>query len=690
MSQAVEEAHGHGHGAHASPLTRERAGELGVYAAGAVALMAIVLQIGRGSLGAGVHHEEEEPRSAFPPALAREAEVIFTNAHVIQPGYEDASVIAVSHEGTIVGVGGDELLQRRTSATLVRDLGGGYVLPGLRDGHGHLAELGRKLLERVCSLQGDEVNRDAQDVVQAFDTWIKIKHPNLKPGEWLEGSGWDQTKWQTLEAPSREELAKAEEQHRDFQKETNQGYKAAPAALPISTELLDRVAPDNPVILMRVDGHCAWVNQRALQAAKITHETFDPPGGKILRDERGMPTGVLLDTAVDLIAAAMPKKKLDDEVREAEEDLLAACKACARSGLVEVHDAGVDYPTELALRDLVKKGQLPIRVYAMVGGSVTGITERLSVQHGPVTEPIGGLLTIRAVKLYADGALGSRGAHLLEPYADDPNIAALTPLVQTSRALLYGTRALASAPWQAEFLHSAREIVRAQIPRAGLQVSSEKEMRAIARLCAERGWQLCTHAIGDGANRQVLEIYESALRGKTDLRWRVEHAQVVDPEDMDRFARLGVIASMQPTHATSDMRWAQDRLGAARLEGAYAWRTLLGKGARLSFGSDFPVESQKPLLGLYAAVTRQDADGKPEGGWLPKEKLSPREALELFTEGPAYASFAEGRRGKILPGMDADFTVFEENPLEVLAKEPRKAVEIKVTGTFVGGKDAAR
>lgn len=648
MSQAVEEAHGHGHGAHASPLTRDRAGDLGVYAAGAVALLAIVIQITVGSIGKGAHHQEQEEEArAFPPALSLESEIIFTNAHVIQPGYEEASVIAVSSMGTIVGVGGEELLQRRTAATLVRDLGGRFVVPGLRDAHGHLGGLGRKLLQRVCDLSDKEVNRDAEDVAQAFDTWIKTMRPNVKPGEWLEGEGWDQTKWLSLEAPSREELARAEEQHRDFQKETNQGYKATPAGLPTSTALLDQIAPDNPVILMRVDGHCAWVNQRALQAAKITHESFDPPGGKILRDQLGMPTGILLDAAVELVAAAMPKRKLDDEVREAEEDLLAACKACARAGLVEVHDAGVDYPTELALRDLVKKGQLPIRVYAMVGGSVTGITERLSVQHGPVTEPIGGLLTIRAVKLFADGALGSRGAHLLQPYEDEK-----------------GT--------------------------SGLQVTSEKEMRAIAKVCAERGWQLCTHAIGDAANRQVLDIYEASLAGKPGRRWRVEHAQVVDPKDIPRFAKLEVIASVQPSFATSDMAMAELRLGTKRLEGAYAWRTLMEKGARLAFGSDFPVETYEPLRGLYAAVTRQDRDGKPDGGWLPKEKLSPREALELFTEGPAYASFAEGRRGKLLPGMDADFTVLEENPLEVLAKEPRKALEIKVAGTFVAGRDATR
>lgn len=637
--------HEHGaHGHHPSAMTRELSGKLGVFAGAVIALLAIVLNATVGPLfGGGSHHGEGAEEREWPTALPGEADVLLVNGHVRQPGFKEASVIAVRN-GKIIGVGEDELLARRTATTMVHDLHGGYVIPGLRDAHGHLGELGAKLNQRICDLS--ETNDSLEDVVRAFETWVKVNKRDLKPGEPLEGHGWDESKWKSYTQPSAEELEKAIKAGHNFEGDENKGFKAVPASLPDSTELLDQIAPDNPVVLRRVDGHMAWVNHKALDLAKITKDTFNPPGGRILRDKNNEPTGVLVDTAIELVAAALPKKPDDERIREAEEDLVAAAQACAMAGLVEVHDASVGMTEELALRHLAKSGRLPIRVYAMVSGGQQELAERLS-RPGPMKEALGDRLTIRAVKLFADGAMGSHGALLQKPYADDP-------------------------------------------AATGLRTLSKDEIATVAALCLKNGWQLCIHAIGDQANRDVLDVYEKVLGNQRGLRWRVEHAQLVDKADWGRFAKLGVIASMQPTHATSDMRWAEQRLGKDRLEGAYAWRSLLEAGAHLAFGSDFPVESERPALGLYAAVTRQDKDGKPDGGWLPKERLTPEQALAAFTEGPAYASFAEDRRGRIAIGMDADFTVFSEDPLELLASSPKKLLEAQVVGTFVGGKSALR
>ncbi len=651
---AHHDDHGHGHGHHPSALTRELTGTLGVVASVVVAVLALFLnEKVKGLMGdGGGHHGADEEAREWPTPLPGEADTIITNARVIQPGFAPATHIAI-RGGKILGIGGDELLGRRTATTKFHDLHGASVVAGLIDAHGHLAGLGARINERVCDLSPDEVNGSQEDVVRHFETWIKIRKGDPKPGVLLEGSGWDHSKWKAFAPPSREDLIKAEKELQKPEKERvnlltipNQGFVSVPASLPDSTEPLDMIAHDNPVILYRVDGHAAWVNHKALELAKIDKNTFNPPGGRILRDKDGEPTGVLLDDAINLVLEKMPRKSEDQAILDAEEDILAAAKACAKAGLVEVHDAGVSLAQEHALRRLAKAGKLPIRVYAMVRGGQQELAERLS-RPGPVKDPIGDRLTVRAVKLQADGAMGSHGAHLLKPYADDSNT-------------------------------------------SGLATLSKEEMTGIARLCLERDWQLCVHAIGDAANRDVLDVYEEVLGSRKDLRWRVEHAQLVDPADFHRFAKLGVIASMQPTHATSDMRWAERRVGKDRLAGAYAWRSLLHADARLAFGSDFPVESERPVLGLYAAVTRKDTKGEPEGGWLPGQKLTPREAFALFTEGAAYAGFAENRRGRLAPGMDADFTVFKHDPLELLQKDPKKFLDAEILGTWVGGVDVSK
>jgi predicted amidohydrolase YtcJ len=639
---------GHGHGDHESGLTRELSGTLGVIAAFGVALLGVVIDKTVGPLFSAAHESEAQERRPLPAAQLGAAQLLVVNAKVVQPGYETASVIAVA-DGKILGVGGDELLDRRTPETVVEDLHGQYVIPGLRDAHGSLALLGRKISQRECDLTADEVNASEGDVVRTFEAWKRIHKADAKVGDWLFGYGWDEAKWKTYRAPSREELIKAEKEGRDFRKEPHQGYIEEAGKLPESTDLLDVAAPDNPVVLHRREGRVVWVNKAALLLAGITPDTFNPPGGHIKRNATGGLSGVLEGSAVDLVLSKVPHRKEDEIIHETEEDMLLAARACARAGLVEVH-TGIDRVEEYALRDLAKRGQLPIRVYAMVTGDMHWITERLTLQNRSPAEPVTDLLTIRAVELFADGALENRGARLLEPYSDDATT-------------------------------------------SGLVRTAPGELKAIAEAAYERGWQLCVHCAGDAATRDVLSLYEEVLHGKRDRRWRIEHAQVIDPSDRPRFEKLGVVACVDPAQVMTDMEWAEARLGKERLAGAFAWRSLLEEGVPLAFGSSFPRRGDRPvdpLVGLYAAVTRQNERGEPAGGWLPHQKISAGEALALFTDGPAYASFAEARRGKILPGMDADLTVLDRDPLEVLEKKPRELLSAKVIRTFVAGKDLLR
>jgi hypothetical protein len=377
----------------------------------------------------------------------------------------------------------------------------------------------------------------------------------------------------------------------------------------------DLVATEaNPVYLDRVDGHALWANKRALALCGITRDTKDPPGGRIERDASGDPTGVFVDEATRLVEERVPPPSPE----ELDARLADAIANCNSFGLTGVHDAGTTREVFESLRRLGAAGKLTLNIYSLIDSQDDAFAREM-LAKGPFQE-FGGRLTVHSFKLRADGALGSRGALLLEPYNDDRGNRGLH--VQTPDTLLFWTRSALS-----------------------------------------RGFQVCTHAIGDGANRQMLDIYEKAMRetGKKDLRLRIEHAQLISPQDLSRFGTLGVIASMQPTHATSDMLWAHTRVGVERLAGAYAWRSLLASGAVLAFGSDFPVESVNPLLGLYAAVTRQDAEGSPAGGWMPDQKLTLEEALRAFTEGAAYASFDEKSAGRIESGMRADLTVLDRD-----------------------------
>lgn len=398
---------------------------------------------------------------------------------------------------------------------------------------------------------------------------------------------------------------------------------------------LDSVAGDRPVALGRVDGHALWVNTAALRAAGITADTPDPEGGQIIRDANGEPSGVLIDNAMDIVFTAIG----EPTVAELEAEIERSLTALASLGLTSVHDAGISARSMQAYRNLQEQGRLPIRVYVML--SVLDPANDAMLAAGPWVSD-DGMLAVRSVKISADGALGSRGAALHSDYSDHPG-------------------------------------------HRGLLLLDEATLRHHMQRAAAAGYQVNVHAIGDLANTRVLDEFSviNANPAKRALRHRVEHAQILRPVDIGRFKELDVIASVQPTHATSDKNMAGDRLGEARLEGAYAWQSLFSSGARLAGGSDFPVEPAEPFFGLHAAVTRQDRDGQPPGGWRSGEALSRDKALAIFTEDAAYASHAEETLGRLLPGYAADFILVHDDyfavPREVLWKN-------EVLATVVAGK----
>ena len=526
------------------------------------------------------------------------ADLILTNGQILTMANGNQVIEALAiRNGGIIAVGrSQDLLALEGPDTRVEDLRGATVTPGLTDAHLHLISIGSNL----SSLDLAETT-SFEEVLGRTAQWLEDR-----PADgWLLGRGWDQNDWKVKRFPD--------------------------------NRALNRIAPETPVCLRRVDGHAALVNDAALAAAGIRPDTPDPEGGKIFRSpETGKPTGLLLDRAVDMVDLVVPPPS----PKAIERFILEASTYCASLGLTAVHDAGVSAAQLVVYQRLAATGSLPIRVYAMLEGSEPDLLEQW-FDTGPDTE-MSDHLVIRCVKLYADGALGSRGAALLEPYSDDPE-------------------------------------------NRGLLLTPPDELRRIYIKATRHGFQVATHAIGDRANRIVLDTVEEVLTPKErqQLRPRIEHAQVLHPDDLPRFHALGVIPSMQPTHCTSDMPWAADRLGDRRVTGGYAWRSLLETGCRIPGGSDAPVESPAPLAGLYAAITRQDLSGHPDGGWHPEQRLSAEEALSMFTRDAGYASFSEERTGTIEPGKRADLTVLEMNPLLCA---PKEIPEIEVLATLVDGK----
>jgi predicted amidohydrolase YtcJ len=469
------------------------------------------------------------------------------------------------------------------------DLGGAYVLPGLVDAHLHLQGLGEEARQV-----------DLLAAVSLEETLDRVaRGAKLHPAEsWVRGRGWDQNDW------------------------ANQVFPTAAD--------LDRIVSGRPVWLERVDGHAVWVNSKAMQLAGIDEHTPSPKGGEILRDGAGRPSGIFVDNAIELVERVLPPPT----AAELRLDLRRGMQRCAAVGLTGVHDMGVTPAILTELEALRAAGELPVRVTTYLSGTEAELAPRLA------TPPVrAGLLRVVGVKLFADGALGSRGAALLKPYSDRP---------ETS----------------------------------GLLVVTPEELARRSRRVHAAGYQLAIHAIGDQGVRVALDAIGGAEDGDRSRHHRVEHAQVVAPEDVARFAALGAVASMQPTHATSDMPWAEARLGKVRLKGAYAWRSLMNAGAVLALGSDAPVESVSPWLGLYAAVTRQDLRGEPAAGFMPEERLSMRAALRGFTVGAAWAA-NDLDLGAIRVGARADLTIIDRNPETIPAGEILKT---RVLWTVVDGR----
>lgn len=546
-----------------------------------------------GLFAVGCPHKPPSEPTPVPPR----ADLVMVSGIVVSDEHPGASAIAVD-EGWIVDIGGDDAVAAWIGDdTKVVDLRGATVLPGLVDAHVHLGGLGiaRAGLDLVGTGSIDEIKEKVAAAVK-----------EAEPGEWIRGRGWDQNDWEGFPR-----------------------WRKFPSA-----QDLDDVSPKNPVVLTRIDGHAIWVNSLAMKTAGVSR-TSRVKGGQVVR-RRGRPSGVFIDNAMSLIRDKVPPLT----GRELEKAMLLAQKECLTAGLTQVHDMGVDALGVETLKKLDAEGKLKLRVYAMHDGMVEDLEPVLA--EGPITpEPDGGAhLTLRGVKLFLDGALGSRGAALLEPYTDDRR-------------------------------------------NRGQLLIEEEELEKRVRMAKEKGFQVATHAIGDRANRIVLDTYERVFGGDAwALRPRVEHAQVLHPDDIPRFGRLGILASVQPTQATSDMPWAEERVGSERIKGAYAWQALLTTNATIAAGSDAPVEDISPVLGLYAAITRKDLFGSPKDGWYPDQRMTPEEAVRAFTWGGAWASFTEDHRGKIEKGYLGDLTVLSENPLTATED---KLASMQVMLTIIGG-----
>jgi predicted amidohydrolase YtcJ len=503
--------------------------------------------------------------------------------------------MAFDDKGRIIAVGRAADVAAKAPAAKHMDLRGQTVLPGLIDAHGHVFGLGGMLtqldLSATTSLPG---------ALKAIGEYARTR----PQGAWLHGRGWNQENWKLGRFPSAAEL--------------------------------DGAVGDRPAWLQRVDGHAGWANSRALAAAGITNATPDPVGGKIMRDANGVATGVLVDAAQELVNRVVPKLGED----EARRQLDAALREMARVGLTSAHDAGIGVREDRLYRDYADHGKLTARIYAMIGG--TGEDFDQLAKNGPLKTYANDMYALRAVKLYSDGALGSRGAALIQPYTDEP----------ASHGLLF---------------------------------HKDAEIDAMMKKAMQKGYQVNVHAIGDAGNRQILDTFQKEIPAtKTAaLRHRIEHAQVVTLPDLPRFKTLGIIPSMQPTHATSDKNMAEQRVGHERIKGAYAWRTFLQQGSRIACGSDFPVESPNPFFGIHAAVTRQDHAGQPIAGWYPEQAMSLKEAFRCFTLDAAYAGHQENNVGSLEAGKWADFIVIDQDLFKV---SPYDIYKTKVLQTWVAGK----
>lgn len=518
----------------------------------------------------------------------KEADLVVRNARIFSMDGDDHVYEAMAiKDGRILELGAEQQVLNRYRAKETFDAAAKAIYPGFIDGHCHF--LGYGLNKQKADLAGAKSWSEVLQRVQAY--------ANAHPGTgWILGRGWDQNSWPGNANPDNDSL--------------------------------NLLFPDRPVLLQRIDGHAAVVNQFAMTGAGLTAESTIAGGLLVVRD--GKPTGLLLDNAVSVFQ----KVFADADEATKRQALLDAQRDCLAAGLTMVCDAGLDASTIDLMREMQEEGALKIRIYAMLADDSLNFARYAS---GPV---LSDRLVVRAVKCYADGALGSRGALLIKPYSDDPAAG------------------------------------------HGLQLSTREHFLKVAEWCKSHGFQMATHCIGDSANRLLLGVYGEVLGGTNDLRWRIEHAQCMDPADFDLFGKYNIIPSVQPTHATSDMLWAIDRLGAERLGNAYANKRLMQQNGMVALGTDFPVEAIDPLKTFYAAVVRKNADGVPAEGFQMKDALSREEALHGMTIWNALATFRDKDLGSLEVGKFADFTVVDRDLLSVSGEQLLKA---KVTATFVNG-----
>lgn len=517
----------------------------------------------------------------------KQADLIITNAKIytVNNTFEVKESFAVKN-GKFIAVGPtEEILETYVSDSLI-DLKGKPVYPGFYDAH--------------CHFHGYGMNLQKADLVgtKSFDEVVERvrQHAKSHPSEWVLGRGWDQNDWPVKEFPTKEKL--------------------------------DAAFPDKPVVLTRIDGHALIVNSEALERAGITTDS-KVEGGKFIKKNDQL-TGVLIDMAEEMVMDAIPEP--DEKMNTMA--LLEAQKACFKVGLTTVDDAGLPMNIVMLIDKLQKAGTLKMRIYAMLSPTEENIEH--FVKKGPYKT---NHLNVRSIKLYADGALGSRGACLIHPYSDEPG-------------------------------------------NFGLLITSPEQLREVCALANQHNYQVNTHAIGDSANRLMLNMYAEFLKGENDKRWRIEHAQVVHQNDYSIYRQYAIVPSVQPTHATSDMYWADERLGKERLKYAYAYKALMEQNGWLAAGSDFPVEHINPLYGFYAAVARMDLEYYPEGGFQMENAITREQALRAMTIWAAKSNFEEHEKGSIEPGKFADFVVLEKDIMQVDVKEVPK---VKVLQTFVGG-----
>jgi len=562
---------------------------------------------------------DQEPVKSPQTVVKNVADTIFINANIYSLNWQepaldgspatdapfnddhwenDAQAIAID-KGKILFVGSDEeTLKYKGDRTQIIDLKGATVLPGLVDSHVHIAELG-EILQRV-----NLTNIESPDAVIRM---LKTTSPSLKEGEWLIGQGWDEGAWAN-NYPNR--------------------------------QMLDALFPDNPVYLRSLHGFAVWLNTKALNVAGINKDTIPPVGGEIVRDDLGEPTGILLNRATTLVVDKLPKPS----TQKFASYIKAGMQQMAKDGFVSVHQAGAETSHIKALEYLQANNELPIRIYAMLSARDPDLAEQW-IKKGPLIDPEG-FLDIRSVKAYYDGALGSRGARLLEDYSDKE-----------------GHRGVSGD---------------------GYGFDSKIVNRLI-----DAGFQLGIHAIGDAGNREVLEYFASLTKTSKDnvnRRHRIEHAQVLHPDDFKHFKALDLIASMEPPHAVEDKTWAEDRLGAKRIKGAYAWRTLRLADVPLTFNSDLPGSDHSIFYGLHSAVTRQDKQSLPAGGWYPEQNISIEEAIRGYTSWAAYSAFREQQTGILKKGYWADITVMDIDPFELALTDPAKLLHGNIVMTIINGK----